>query len=291
MTNTNAPVFGTFGLPPLRRALLGFGNSAAGNKLGRWYVSLLRKTALAGLSGPFDITTPQGLNLRLHPFSNRCEKRMIAGSHLWDAPERAALVQAIQNKVSSDPFIFFDVGANVGLYSLTSWKAAKDAGKVLKAFAVEPDEINAARLSFNTRASEADIVHIPYAVGGNSGIGKSIGGDKNRGEVRISEADALSDKAAAAADAIIIKTLADIIDSQHVDEIDAMKVDVEGHDFAALEAFFKQAPKTMWPKLLIIETGRGPSKVLELCVANGYSLDRRTQINAILTLSDLARNE
>lgn len=290
MTDTISPVFGTYSLPALRGALLGLCNSATDNKLGRWYVSLLRKTALAGLSGPFDITTPEGLNLRLHPFSNRCEKRMIAGSHLWDAPERAALVEAIHGKTSPDPFIFFDVGANVGLYSLTSWKAAKDAGKVLKAFAVEPDDTNAGRLCFNTQASNADIVHIPFAVGGSSGVGKAVGGEKNRGEVRIAEADKPTDNGIDDG-AIIIKTLTDIVDTQYVDEIDAMKVDVEGHDFAALEAFFQQAPKTIWPKLLIIETGRGPSKVLELCVANGYSLDRRTQINAILTLSDPAGNE
>jgi len=290
MTDTISPVFGTYGLPALRVALLDLCNSAADNKLGRWYVSLLRKTALAGLSGPFDITTAQGLNLRLHPFSNRCEKRMIAGSHLWDAPERAALVEAINGKISPDSFIFFDVGANVGLYFLTSWKAAKDAGKVLKAFAVEPDDTNGGRLCFNTQASNADTVHIPFAVGGSSGVGKAVGGETNRGEVRITEADRPSDNDTDDG-AIIIKTLADIVDNQHVDAIDAMKVDVEGHDFAALETFFQQARKTMWPKLLIIETGRGSSKVLELCVANGYSLDRRTQINAILTLSDPAGNE
>lgn len=290
MTDTISPVFGTYDLSPLRRALLGLCNTAADNKLGRWYVSLLRKTALAGLSGPFDVTTPQGLNLRLHPFSNRCEKRMIAGSHLWDAPERAALVEAIQNKPSANPFIFFDVGANVGLYSLTSWKAANDAGKILTAFAIEPDDINSGRLCFNIQASNADIVHIPCAVGGSSGVGKAVGGDKNRGEVRIAEADTPSYKGTDDGE-IIIKTLADIVDNQHVDEIDAMKVDVEGHDLAALETFFQQAPKTMWPKLLIIETGRGASKVLELCVANSYSLDRRTQINAILTFSDTARDE
>ena len=224
MTDTNSPVFGTYSLPALRGALLDLCNSAADNKLGRWYISLLRKTALAGL------------------------------------------------------------------YSPTSWKAAKDAGKVLKAFAVEPDDTNGGRLCFNTQASHADIVHIPFAVGGSSGVGKAVGGETNRGEVRIAEADKPSDSDTDDG-AIIIKTLADIVDNQHVDEIDAMKVDVEGHDFAALEAFFQQALKTMWPKLLIIETGRGPSKVLELCVANGYSLDRRTQINAILTLSDPAGNE
>lgn len=167
MTDTISPVFGTYGLPALRGALSGFCSPAADNRFGRWYDSLLRKTA------------------------------------------------------------------TVRLYSLTLWKAAKDAGKLLKALAV--------------------------------------GGEQSRGEVWIAEAD--------------------IVDTQHVDKIDAMKVDVEGHDFAALQAFFQQAPKTMWPKLLIIETGRGPSKVLELCVTNGYSLDRRTRINAILTLSDPAGNE
>lgn len=290
MTDTDSPVFGTYGLSPFRRALLDLCKTAAHNRLGRWYVSLLRKTALTGLSGPFDITTPQGLNLRLHPFSNRCEKRMIAGSHLWDAPERAALVDAINNKEPSEPFVFFDVGANVGLYSLTSWKAAKDAGKILTAFAIEPDAINSSRLHFNIQASKADIVHVPFAVGGSSGVGKAIGGDNNRGEVRITNAEP-SEQQDDFKGAIVIKTLAEIVDNQHVEKIDAMKVDVEGHDLDALKAFFQQAPKPMWPKLLIIETGRGPSKVLELCVANGYSLDQRTQINAILTYTDPARDE
>ncbi|PCJ94249.1 MAG: hypothetical protein COA52_05840 [Hyphomicrobiales bacterium] len=294
MVDPAQSIFGTYYLSPLRKSLLAMADHMPAHKLGRWAVSLLRKSALAGKAEPLDIVAASGLKLRLYPYGNRCEKRMIAGPHHWDAPERGALVKALEASASElgdkRPFVFLDVGANVGLYSLTLWSAAKQRNLPFKAYAIEPDTINAQRLLFNVQASGADIAHIPFAVGGEAGQARMVGGETNRGEVRIEPgsnnqlgSDALD---MAVQGTVTIKTLVDITSDHHLDYIDAMKVDVEGHDFAALNAFFMQAPEKLWPKLLVIETGRGASKVLDLCLTNGYTTQKRTQINAILVRSE-----
>ncbi len=287
--------FGTHRLSSLRNTLLALADHMPANKLGRWIVSLLRKSALLGCSEPFDIVAASGLKLRLYPFGNRCEKRMIAGPHHWDACERGALLGALKANASNinenKPFVFLDVGANVGLYSLTLWVAADQRGLPFKAYAIEPDRINAQRLLYNAQASGADIIHIPFAVGGEAGEARMVGGETNRGEVRIESpstapnARQIASVQNGAVETVTIKTLAEITSEHHLDYIDAMKVDVEGHDFAALKAFFEQASSSLWPKLLVIETGRGESKVLDLCLSNGYTLQKRTQINAILERS------
>jgi len=53
----------------------------------------------------------------------------------------------------------------------------------------------------------------------------------------------------------------------------------------------REAASSGLPQRLNSETGRGDSKVLELCVANGYSLRERARMKVILTISDPARDE
>jgi hypothetical protein len=64
-----------------------------------------------------------------------------------------------------------------------------------------------------------------------------------------------------------------------------MKVDIEGHDLKALTAFYKSASKKLWPKLLILETGRDPvTPLLEVCTGHGYTITKRAGINTVLEL-------
>jgi len=69
--------------------------------------------------------------------------------------------------------------------------------------------------------------------------------------------------------------------------IDAMKLDIEGHDFKALSTFFEDAPKGLHPNLIIAEVGVLPNPpLIELCKANGYSEVKRTSLNAIFEKVD-----
>lgn len=290
MISSTPPKFGHYALPAKREALRRRADKFAATRLGRLGISLYRKQAFKGLSDPFDVQVTAGVNARLYPRSNRCEKRAFAGVHIWDAEERAALVNAVDASTVS-PFVFLDVGANVGLYSLILAAYAKAKNKDMRILAFEPDPTNRARLAFNIQASDANIQVLPYAVSDQDGEGFMGGGETNRGEVRLqdngdnSDTDADQDVDQGVDQAVQIKTLYGVCEEQGLSRIGAMKVDIEGHDERALTAFFEQAPQSLWPRLLILETGRAETtSLLELCTGHGYTITKRTGINSILML-------
>jgi len=274
--------FGHYALPAKREALRKRADKFASTRIGRLGISLYRKQAFKGLSDPFDVQVMLGVNARLYPRSNRCEKRAFAGVQIWDAEERAALAAALDASTIA-PFIFLDVGANVGLYSLILAAHAKTTGKDIRIVAFEPDPANRARLAFNIKASEANIQVLPFAISDEDGEGFMGGGDINRGEIRLQ--DNVDDSYEENEQPVQIKTLYGVCEEQGLSRIDAMKVDIEGHDERALTAFFERAPKALWPCLLILETGRdATTSLLELCTGHGYTITKRTGINSILVL-------
>ncbi len=274
--------FGHYALPARRENLRRKVDAMPDTKFGRMAISAIRKLAFRGLQDPFDVTIMPDVNARLYPRSNRCEKRAFAGVQIWDAVERQALNGAFDVSTSA-PFIFMDVGANVGLYSLILAAHAEAQNKPIRILAFEPDPINRARFEFNVKASNADITVLPYAVSDVDGEGFMGGGDSNRGEARLSAKSNENTK-------VQIKTLYGVCKANNLPHIDAMKVDIEGHDERALSALFADAPKTLWPRLLILETGRAHSaleatSLLEMCALRGYTLTKRAGINSILALN------
>lgn len=283
MVSKIPPKFGHYALPAKREALRRRADKFAGSRIGRLGISLYRKQAFKGLSDPFDVQVMPGVNARLYPRSNRCEKRAFAGIQIWDAEERAALAAALDTSRIA-PFVFLDVGANIGLYSLILAAHAKQTHKDIRILAFEPDPTNRARLAFNIKASDANIQVLPYAVSDEDGEGFMGGGTTNRGEVRLQDNN-VEDIDDEDGQPVQIKTLYGVCEEQGLSRIDAMKVDIEGHDERALGAFFDHAPKTLWPLLLILETGRDETtSLLELCTKHGYTITKRTGINSILML-------
>ncbi len=57
------------------------------------------------------------------------------------------------------------------------------------------------------------------------------------------------------------------------DRIDCVKLDVEGAEDLILEAFFRDAPPRLWPRLLIVEDapGRWAIDLPALIAAQGYA--------------------
>ena len=282
MAQTSAP-FGTFALPPWRERLRVSANRAPSGKLGAWMISLLRKASLAGhksgMAGPLDIDVADGVKARLFPASNRCEKRAYAGVHIWDSEERNSLMQAVEAHHADRPFVFLDVGANVGLYSLFVDAAARAAGKSTQIIAVEPDEENRARLTFNCKASSCDAIIEPIGISDTPGIGHLTPAKENRGAVAIVD-DGTGVE-------VQLETLAELIARHQLTHVDAMKLDIEGRDDAALRAMIQQAPSSVWPRLIIVElSNKGKDSIVDHLIENGYTLQRRTRINAILDFND-----
>ena len=275
MTVEITPPYGTYTLPPAREAWREKARDYKDTRIGRALISRARKKALLSEDGPFDVKVDDGLLARLYPNGNRCEKRAFAGVQIWDALERSALKSVIQTE-SEIPFIFLDVGANVGLYSLYVNAYAKQAGRAAQIIAIEPGVETCARLEANIAANQANIQIIRAAVSDAPGTGHLGGGEINRGEAKLS---AQSD----ATETVVVDTLPRIARTLGITRIDAMKVDIEGHDLKALTTFFEDASKKLHPTLLILETGReAVSPLIELCEANEYVVVERTKMNTIL---------
>ncbi|HFB54484.1 MAG TPA: FkbM family methyltransferase, partial [Hellea balneolensis] len=239
MISENLAVFGHYALPPRREAIRRRADKCRNTRMGRWAISFFRKRAFRGISDPFDIEIAPHVSARLWPRSSRCEKRVFAGHQVWDAQERAFLKRALANHDSAQgAFVFLDIGANVGLYSLFLAAKAKELAMDIHILAVEPDPTNRGRLEFNAQASGADIKIAPCAISDEAGMGSMGGGDVNRGEMRLVETDANGDP-------VEIMTLLDVCTRNNISSIHAMKLDIEGHDERALRSFFTHAPQAL----------------------------------------------
>jgi len=274
-----SPPFGTYALPPVREAWRRKADGYKDSRVGRTLISRARKKALAGEKGPFDIEVAPHVHARLYPTGNRCEKRAFAGVQIWDKPERDVLKTAIE-KPSERPFVFLDVGANVGLYSLYAQAYAKAANRDIRIIAFEPGLEICARLEANISASKAKIEIIRSAISDKPGIGHLSGGDCNKGETRLGERSDASEE-------VVIDTLPRVARTLGLTYINAMKLDLEGHDYKALSTFFEDASERLHPQVIIAEVGAMPnSPLVELCKTNGYSKIKRTPLNAVFEKVD-----
>ncbi|MGB6230725.1 MAG: FkbM family methyltransferase [Litorimonas sp.] len=270
-TPTHDRPFGHHALPPARERIRAKADACADTRLGRWTISARRKRAIRGLSEPFDVTVAPGVCARLHPSGNRCEKRALAGVQVWDASERAALRDAVRSG-EAGPFVFLDVGANAGLYTLFVNAYAREAERPVRLIAVEPSAEMSARLSFNADASKAKVELIRSAISDEPGEAFLSDGGGNRGEGQLGERG----------ERVAVETLHGLCDRLDVNRIDALKLDIEGHDERALRAFFETTPETLHPRLLILELSEQSRQgLVELARAQNYLLSDDTALNAI----------
>lgn len=84
-----------------------------------------------------------------------------------------------------------------------------------------------------------------------------------------------------------MQTLASVLSDHGIDRVDALKIDVEGLEDAVLLPFFESCPRSMWPRLIIIEhTSHQAWKrdVLAWLKSSGYQEFERNRSNAMLRL-------
>src|ERR671921_231545 len=112
-------------------------NTWAGKRL----VFLLRRPAVKALGGgPGGIET-LGARMRLHPYNNVSEKRVLFTPQFFDPEELRILKSRFKER-----FTFIDVGANIGGYALC---VAYFAGPTARVLAVEPQPDVFDRLTYN----------------------------------------------------------------------------------------------------------------------------------------------
>jgi FkbM family methyltransferase len=224
-------------------------------------------------AGPLDVNY-QGASFRLY--------------HQGSATERGALLNPDYN-IEELKFlrahltrggVFVDVGANVGTYSLA---LARDVGASGKVIAIEPHPVTHARLSFNHAASGFGQVKLVQAAAGaedgellietdgdNLGASHIVSGDTSGTAIRVPSL-----------------RLQRILEEAGVISVDALKIDVEGYEDRVLTGFFKQAPRALWPRAVVIEhlsKDEWQDDCIADMVSRGYAIAGKTRSNTMLNL-------
>jgi FkbM family methyltransferase len=233
---------------------------------------LLRRLAIQSLRGAPVDTEALGARMRLYPYNNICEKKVLFTPQFFDPEELGQLKSAIR-----DGFTFVDVGANVGAYSLF---VAAQAGLGARILAVEPQPDVFDRLAYNIRQNPfGTIKAVACAVADKSGELTLFLDPRNKGESSV--------KIVGSSQAPMIRvpavTLLELLTSEGFTRLDALKLDAEGAEDLILDPFFRDAPASLHPTLIIIEDGRErwQTDLGRLLAAQGYRLARRTRLNLI----------
>ncbi len=274
--------FGTYRPGRLDQAILALTTALPANRLGLRLAIFLRKFITLRLSdGALDVRR-WGLNLRLHPLDNGCEKNLLFTPQMYEPDELAALAAVIaRQRAQARPFVFVDIGANVGLFSLF---VAAHAGPSARILAIEPEPGNFARLAFNIASNGAlPIEPLALALGDSTGEVAIALNRRDRGGTRVQTLDT----AEAGTEGLVrvpSKPLLALLGEKKVAAIDALKIDVEGMEDTVLAPFFRDAPQALWPRLILIEDSSHEWKVDLFAVLRekGYAVSLRTKQNVVL---------
>ena len=272
--------FGAFSPSPFQQRMRAMAHRLKPTYWGRRTASLLLGPAGGRARRAYDVEIFGSQKARLHPYDNICEKRVYLTPQLWDDEERALLREAIARS-RGGTFAFVDVGANVGLYTLFARAEALRVNAALRGVAIEADPEMAARLQFNLAASHAlhDITLFNCAASDEEKALRFTVNKKSRGLSRVDKAGALTVNA---------RPLHALTAAAGLDRIDAMKIDIEGHEYKTLDAFFKNAPATLHPAMIILEVSHeaeGASGAA-LAIKAGYRQRLQTKRNAVFTLKN-----
>jgi len=221
-----------------------------------------------------------GLRMRLHPHDNGSEKNLLFTPQMYEAPERAELVSEIDKaKGLGRTFVFVDIGANVGLFSLF---VASYAGTNAKILAIEPEPENLRRLRFNVAANpDIPIQVIALALGESAGRVVLEVDNRDRGGTRTRS---LGEHDQANSACVECRPLLDVLRQEGVTYISALKIDVEGAEDEILAPFFSSAPEALWPSLIIIEDASKlwQTDLFSLFAERGYRISARSKLNVIM---------
>ncbi|MDQ0469458.1 FkbM family methyltransferase [Labrys wisconsinensis] len=262
--------FGTRRPPPRLAAVLGLTRCQPDTWLGRRVAFGLQHLALPRIEGPVDVEAMDA-RLRLYPFDNLCEKRILFTPQYFDQAERVLIRSRIR-----DGFVFVDIGANIGGYALSVAAAAGPEARIL---AVEPQPGIFERLVYNIAQNPRGAVKaVACALGDHDGeLTLFLRGD-NRGasSVRFVPSDGRAETVK-----VPSKTLLTLAREEGLARIDVAKLDVEGAEDLILMPFLRDAPEDLWPRLLVLSKvmQRWQADVLGALAEHGYRRTLETRLN------------
>ena len=209
--------------------------------------------------------------MRLYPYNNICEKKVLFTPQFFDPEELALLETRIR-----DGFTFIDVGARTSAPTRCSWRRAPGRPRASSPSSRSPRVFD--RLTYNIRPNPFGTVKaIACAIADKPGELTMFLDPRNSGESSV--------KIVASSEAQMVRvpatTLLNLIQDEGFTHVDAIKLDVEGAEDIILEPFFRDAPPDLHPSFLIIEDGsrQWESDLPGLLASKGYRLVVKTRLN------------
>jgi FkbM family methyltransferase len=272
-SSSHPPEFGSFAARGLVERVMSFTRASKDSWLSRRLAFAARRLAVSQLGGDPVDTEALGARMRLYPYRNVCEKRILFTPQFFDPAELEAL------RLRFRPgFVFLDIGANIGGYSLF---VAANAGPDCRIVSVEPQPDIYQRLVFNVRLNGfASVKALACAIADKDGELTLFVAAQNQGE---SSVKIMTGGGNAARITVPSKKLLTLIEEEGFERIDAIKLDTEGAEDIILETFFAEAPDRFWPGLIIMERGnsRWHVDLPKLLKTNGYRVIGETRNNVI----------
>ena len=235
-------------------------------------IFLFRKIAIL-LSKDCIDTNLFGAKLILYTKGNVSENRALFSPQIFEKDERDFIKSRCR-----DNSIFIDIGSNIGLYSFSVGSVYKEF-KNTKIFSIEPHPSLFQRLKYNALQNK-DIPINPreIALMDKSGEFKLDTPDENLGQGKISNSGKHT---------VIAKNLIDFIKDEKIENISAMKIDVEGNEESVIIPFIENTNKKLLPLIIIIENNKSSWKtdLIKLLEEKGYLIKKKTRMNYILELT------
>jgi FkbM family methyltransferase len=198
-----------------------------------------------------------GVRVRLHHYESLHQAWLLFYPRRVDARAVDFVTGALTPGES-----FLDAGAHIGFYGLVAARRVGPSGRVI---AVEADARNYEHLQTNIALNDAtQLTAIHAALSDEAGEVHLIPNDANRGSIIVGGREG---------DTVRATPLWTLLQSSGISELAAAKFDIEGCELRVLTRFFDEAPRSVFPRRLVIEVGEqfGPTgPLLDLLQRVGY---------------------
>ena len=236
----------------------------------------MRKHIARKFTGPFDVVY-EGMKFRLYPAENYCDRVIFGRGDLPEKAEHQALLPLLKSGM-----VFVDIGGNVGSYS--AFVGHRLAGECTLV-ALEPHPRTFQKLVFNLQANNLSTDHVV-----NCGAGSERGeldlwsdGGSNIGHTSMLKAGTSNAKVSVK---VPVVPLIDLLRERNIEQINILKIDIEGFEDRALAPFFEHANESLWPDHILIETAHADlweRDIMETLRERGYEQVFATAENRLLT--------
>jgi len=284
--NSEIPAFGELRPSAGQARLLKLCHQDHGPWYARLVAPLLRKQMVRYSPLPVDLSL-DGLNMRCMFRDNYSEKKFVFTPWRYDRQERQLL-----NEHLGTSGVFLDIGANVGIYTLTALTQQGFNGRILS---FEPNPVTRQRLQTNLAANgwnpdDPRVQVMPFGVADTHSQFVLQLDSQNLGASSINQHNRSRGPEATRKEVVIdCKPLLDVLAEQNVLHIDVIKIDIEGAEDRAMAPYLKNARDDQLARLVIIENSQHLWKedVFALLLQRGYQRILHNRMNSVFYLPAL----